>query len=88
MHGKEFHGIFNYKAKNVLKKPNLAYKQENDGASHVHRLGVKPDNWITKPQGPGSLHGVHARHVSDPIVMDITGSAVLSLAHVVPHLSG
>merc|ERR1712187_482950 len=34
----------NYKGKNVLKKSDLAYKQENDGTSHVYRLVLKPDN--------------------------------------------
>merc|ERR1712187_577745 len=36
----------NYKGKNVLKKSDLAYKQENDGTSHVYRLMVKPDNTV------------------------------------------
>ena len=36
--------IFNYKGKNVLKKSDLAYKQEGDGTSHVYRLILKPDN--------------------------------------------
>ena len=38
------HLIFNYKGKNVLKKSDLAYKQEGDGTSHVYRLILKPDN--------------------------------------------
>merc|ERR1712176_1152880 len=41
---KRTHLIFNYKGKNVLKKSDLSYKQENDGTSHVYRLIVKPDN--------------------------------------------
>jgi len=41
---KRTHLIFNYKGKNVLKKSDLAYKQENDGTSHVYRLILKPDN--------------------------------------------
>merc|ERR1719394_1431024 len=41
---KRTHLIFNYKGKNVLKKSDLAYKQENDGTSHLYRLVVKPDN--------------------------------------------
>merc|ERR1712137_1536136 len=41
---KRTHLIFNYKGKNVLKKNDLAYKQENDGTSHVYRLVLKPDN--------------------------------------------
>merc|ERR1712117_263017 len=40
---KRTHLIFNYKGKNVLKKSDLAYKQDNDGTSHVYRLVVKPD---------------------------------------------
>merc|ERR1711957_803628 len=43
---KRTHLIFNYKGKNVLKKSDLAYKQENDGTSHVYRLVVKPDNTV------------------------------------------
>merc|ERR1712066_1031939 len=41
---KRTHLIFNYKGKNVLKKSDLAYKQENDGTSHVYRVVLKPDN--------------------------------------------
>merc|ERR1712038_394965 len=40
---KRTHLIFNYKGKNVLKKTDLAYKQENEGTSHLYRLVVKPD---------------------------------------------
>jgi len=43
---KRTHLIFNYKGKNVLKKSDLSYKQENDGTSHVYRLIVKPDNTV------------------------------------------
>merc|ERR1712083_525241 len=43
---KRTHGIFNYKGKNVLKKSDLAYKQENEGTSHLYRLVVKPDNTV------------------------------------------
>merc|ERR1712228_858538 len=43
---KRTHLIFNYKGKNVLKKSDLAYKQEGDGTSHVYRLVVKPDNTV------------------------------------------
>merc|ERR1711948_200690 len=32
--------------KNVLKKSDLAYKQENEGTSHLYRLVVKPDNTV------------------------------------------
>merc|ERR1712056_123511 len=44
--GKRTHLIFNYKGKNVLKKSDLAYKQEGEGTSHVYRLIVKPDNTV------------------------------------------
>merc|ERR1740139_576151 len=37
---------FSYKGKNVLKKSDLAYKQEGDGTSHLYRLVVKPDNTV------------------------------------------
>merc|ERR1711976_169683 len=43
---KRTHLIFNYKGKNVLKKSDLAYKQENEGTSHLYRLVVKPDNTV------------------------------------------
>merc|ERR1712127_45841 len=43
---KRTHLIFNYKGKNVLKKEDLAYKQENEGTSHLYRLVVKPDNTV------------------------------------------
>merc|ERR1712190_82077 len=43
---KRTHLIFNYKGKNVLKKSDLSYKQENDGTSHLYRLIVKPDNTV------------------------------------------
>jgi len=43
---KRTHLIFNYKGKNVLKKSDLAYKQENDGTSHVYRMVLKPDNTV------------------------------------------
>merc|ERR1712060_369129 len=43
---KRTHLIFNYKGKNVLKKSDLAYKQENDGTSHLYRLIVKADNTV------------------------------------------
>jgi calreticulin len=43
---KRTHLIFNYKGKNVLKKSDLTYKQENDGTSHLYRLIVKPDNTV------------------------------------------
>merc|ERR1711870_91853 len=43
---KRTHLIFNYKGKNVLKKSDLDYKQENDGTSHLYRLVLKPDNTV------------------------------------------
>merc|ERR1712038_1856500 len=43
---KRTHLIFNYKGKNVLKKSDLAYKQEQEGTSHLYRLVVKPDNTV------------------------------------------
>merc|ERR1712107_457687 len=43
---KRTHLIFNYKGKNVLKKSDLAYKQEGEGTSHLYRLIVKPDNTV------------------------------------------
>merc|ERR1711935_75975 len=42
--GKRTHLIFNYDGKNVLKKSDLAYKQDNDGTTHLYTLIVKPDN--------------------------------------------
>merc|ERR1712083_1258735 len=44
---KRTHLIFNYKGKNVLKKSDLAYKQEGEGTSHVYRMTLKPDNTVT-----------------------------------------
>jgi len=43
---KRTHLIFSYKGKNVLKKTDLAYKQEPDGTSHVYRMILKPDNSV------------------------------------------
>merc|ERR1712224_923748 len=43
-YNKRTHLIFNYDGKNVLKKSDLSYKQENDGTSHLYTLIVKPDN--------------------------------------------
>merc|ERR1712007_155032 len=43
---KRTHLIFNYKGKNVLKKTDLAYKQEGEGTSHLYRLVLKPDNTV------------------------------------------
>merc|ERR1712003_225305 len=43
---KRTHLIFNYKGKNVLKKSDLAYKQENEGTSHLYRMVLKPDNTV------------------------------------------
>merc|ERR1711948_119359 len=44
--GKRTHLIFNYKGKNVLKKSDLSYKQENEGTSHLYRMILKPDNTV------------------------------------------
>merc|ERR1712007_400457 len=43
---KRTHLIFSYKGKNVLKKTDLAYKQENEGTSHLYRMILKPDNTV------------------------------------------
>merc|ERR1712029_1263944 len=43
---KRTHLIFNYQGKNVLKKTDLAYKQEGEGTSHLYRLTEKPDNTV------------------------------------------
>merc|ERR1712107_275046 len=43
---KRTHLIFSYKGKNVLKKSDLAYKQEGEGTSHVYRMTLKPDNTV------------------------------------------
>merc|ERR1711876_117215 len=43
---KRTHLIFNYKGKNVLKKSDLDYKQEDDGTSHLYRMVLKPDNTV------------------------------------------
>merc|ERR1712110_611233 len=44
---KRTHLIFQYKGKNVLKKSDLAYKQENEGTSHLYRMTLKPDNTVS-----------------------------------------
>merc|ERR1712151_190384 len=43
---KRTHLIFNYKGTNVLKKSDLAYKQEDEGTSHLYRMILKPDNTV------------------------------------------
>merc|ERR1711937_724671 len=43
---KRTHLIFNYKGKNVLKKSDLAYKQDDFGVSHLYRLTVNSDNTV------------------------------------------
>merc|ERR1711975_213062 len=43
---KRTHLIFQYKGKNVLKKSDLAYKQEGEGTSHLYRMTLKPDNTV------------------------------------------
>merc|ERR1712217_725018 len=45
-YNKRTHLIFNYKGKNVLKKSDLAYKQEGEGTSHLYRMILKPDNTV------------------------------------------
>merc|ERR1712226_1489816 len=44
---KRTHLIFQYKGNNVLKKTDLAYKQENEGTSHLYRMTLKPDNTVS-----------------------------------------
>merc|ERR1711920_714202 len=72
---KRTHLIFNYKGKNVLKKSDLAYKQDQDGTSHLYRLIVKPDNTVkveidTEKIYEGSLKEdwelLAAKEISDP----------------------
>jgi len=43
---KRTHLIFNYKGKNVLKKSDLAYKQEGEGTSHLYRMTLRKDNTV------------------------------------------
>jgi len=43
---KRTHLIFQYKGKNVLKKTDLPYKQEDEGTSHLYRLTVRKDNSV------------------------------------------
>merc|ERR1719426_174366 len=43
-YNKRTHLIFNYDGKNVLKKSDLSYKQDDDGTSHLYTLILKPDN--------------------------------------------
>merc|ERR1719432_32787 len=43
---KRTHLIFNYKGKNILKKSDLSYKQDNEGTSHLYRMILKPDNTV------------------------------------------
>merc|ERR1711878_246464 len=43
---KRTHLIFNYKGKNVLKKSDLDYRQEDEGTSHLYRMILKPDNTV------------------------------------------
>merc|ERR1711933_491403 len=45
-YNKRTHLIFNYKGKNVLKKSDLSYKQEDEGTSHLYRMVLKPDNTV------------------------------------------
>jgi len=43
---KRTHVIFQYKGKNVLKKTDVEYKQDDEGVSHLYRLVLKPDNTV------------------------------------------
>jgi len=43
---KRTHLIFNYKGKNILKKSDLAYKQDDQGISHLYRLTLNADNTV------------------------------------------
>merc|ERR1711985_139540 len=45
-YNKRTHLIFSYKGKNVLKKSDLAYKQELEGTSHLYTMILKPDNTV------------------------------------------
>merc|ERR1719335_535703 len=45
-YNKRTHLIFSYGGKNVLKKSDLSYKQEDDGTSHLYTMIVKPDNTV------------------------------------------
>merc|ERR1719217_454408 len=45
-YNKRTHLIFNYDGKNVLKKSDLAYKQELEGTSHLYTMILKPDNTV------------------------------------------
>lgn len=46
-HTKRTHLIFNYKGKNVLKRDDLPYKQNDAGISSVYRVVVTPENKVT-----------------------------------------
>merc|ERR1711862_443601 len=72
---KRTHLIFNYQGKNVLKKTDLAYKQEGEGTSHVYRMILKPDNTVRveideEKIYEGSLkedwEALKAKEISDP----------------------
>merc|ERR1712093_825795 len=45
-YNKRTHLIFNYDGKNVLKKSDLEYRQDDEGTSHLYTLIVKPDNTV------------------------------------------
>merc|ERR1712028_8984 len=45
-YNKRTHLIFNYGGKNILKKADLAYKQEDEGTSHLYTMILKPDNTV------------------------------------------
>jgi len=45
-HQKRTHLIFNYKGKNVLKKVDLPYKQDEEGVTTLYRMILHPDNSV------------------------------------------
>merc|ERR1712084_10870 len=73
---KRTHLIFNYKGTNVLKKADLAYKQENDGTSHLYRMILKPadkkpedwadDSMIDDPEDKKPDDWVEEKRIVDP----------------------
>merc|ERR1712099_101372 len=53
---KRTHLIFTYKGTNVLKKSDLAYKQEDEGTSHLYRMILKPDNTVRVEIGQEKIY--------------------------------
>merc|ERR1719512_181222 len=62
---KRTHLIFNYKGKNVLKKSDLAYKQEGEGTSHLYRMVLKPKE-IPDPEDKKPSDWVDDSMMDDP----------------------